>query len=311
MKDVLVGGELKPNPYIERDKDNKRILSIYARSIAFRYSSKGLPMVVDWTTIFDVPSYRMIDLLAKAKDTPQAFKLLPVESQPPKEAGTWAKYDFDESTKLWINTSNEEALTWYSQIIHREKKAIDFAQTFSRRNALKHLSGLQQVPGQVSINDKGYKKITPIPEWNLEVYCWRPLSNNIIKWDTAQYIQLQNRVEAMISGDEPVQITQGAEDINPEIIDLEETDPEDDQPEPDQEQEAVQEQEAPATKKEYSPDEIIYNNFCMAQDSFPEEFKEACKNLNLSEDKEFSVGEMKDLYKEVNSIIDNQGNQKG
>jgi hypothetical protein len=52
-------------------------------------------MVSDWTTIYDTPSYRMIDLLGKAKQFPQAFTLLPSEMVPEKENGTWARYPFD------------------------------------------------------------------------------------------------------------------------------------------------------------------------------------------------------------------------
>ena len=146
-KDVLVGDTLKPNPYMERDPKNNRILAVHARAVAFKYSPMGLPQVCDWSTIFDVPSYRMIDLLAKAKKTPQAFKLLPEGMSPPADNNeTWAKYPFDEATNLWLNTSHNEVLDWFSSIINREKKAMDFAQTFARRNALKHLSGLQKPP---------------------------------------------------------------------------------------------------------------------------------------------------------------------
>ena len=66
---------------------------------------------------------------------------------PEKEKGTWARYPFDEATNLWMNTTHDEALKWLAQIINREKKSIDFAQTFAKRNSLKHLSGIQKAPG--------------------------------------------------------------------------------------------------------------------------------------------------------------------
>lgn len=186
-KEVLVGTEWKPNPYAERDPNNRRILAVHARAVAFKFSSMGIPQVSDWTTIFDTPSYRLIDLLGKAKKFPQAFKLLPAEMEPGTEGNeTWAKYPFDESTNLWVNTSHEEVISWYSQIINREKKSMDFAQTFAKRNALKHLSGLQRSPGN---------------QWVLPVLAWRPTGNNIVKWDGTQYSQLQERVAGMIEGD--------------------------------------------------------------------------------------------------------------
>jgi len=64
------------------------------------------------------------------------------------ENATWARYPFDESSNLWINTAHEEALQWYAQIINREKKAIDYAQTFARRNAMKHLLGSRRRPAR-------------------------------------------------------------------------------------------------------------------------------------------------------------------
>jgi len=185
-KEVLVNGEWKQNPFVERDPESKRLIAVHARATAFKHSAKGIPQVSDWTTIYDAPAYRLIDLLAKAKKCPQAFKLLPIEMAKPEDKGTWAKYPFDEATCLWVNTAHDDALTWFSQILNREKKAIDFAQTFAKRNSLKHLSGLQKAPG---------------PEWSIPVVCWRPMNGSIIKWDSSQYSALQDRVVNMIEGD--------------------------------------------------------------------------------------------------------------
>ncbi len=49
--EVLVDGKWQANPAVIRDQKNGRILMIYARARAFRFSSKGIPMVSDWTTI--------------------------------------------------------------------------------------------------------------------------------------------------------------------------------------------------------------------------------------------------------------------
>ncbi|MCK4718851.1 MAG: hypothetical protein KAT70_09295, partial [Thermoplasmata archaeon] len=182
---VMVDGKPVANPHVERDPKNRRILSVTARAVAYRFSSKGIPQVSDWTTIFDAPSYRMIDLLAKAKKYKDAFILRPVETGPPEEEGTWAAYPNDESTTLWILTSHDEALTWYSQILNREKKAMDFAQTFAKRNAVKHLCALQKAPG---------------PTWEMSVICWRPTSGNIIKWDGSTYAQLQDNAGKLSGG---------------------------------------------------------------------------------------------------------------
>lgn len=271
-KEVLVGTEWMPNPYAERDPKNRRILAVHARAVAFKFSSMGIPQVSDWTTIFDTPSYRMIDLLAKAKKKPQAFKLLPADVQPDVTNNeTWASYPFDESTKLWVNTSHEEVIGWYSTILNREKKAMDFAQTFAKRNALKHLSGLQKAPGN---------------QWVISVLAWRPTGNNVVKWDATQYSQLQDRVAGIIEGDssgfgdnkiKQLEIKKGleraSEDENFQALE-DATDPED-QPEiaSGTEKKSI----APA-RKELSK-EVMQAVTLSGQ--FPDEFKEACVSLKI------------------------------
>lgn len=293
-KEVLVGGQWHPNPHVERDPNNRRILAVHARAVAFRFSSKGIPQVSDWSTIFDTPSYRMIDLLAKAKSTPQAFRLLP-EGEKPEDDGTWAAYPFDESITLWINTSHDEALKWFSQILNREKKALDFAQTFAKRNALKHLSGLQKAQSNV---------------WTIPVLCWRPTSGNIIKWDATQYIKLQDKVGSLItgngddfapnvkqiesqSGQERVSDEEGFEGIEKEI------DPEDQEPIEVKKDET--EKPDPLSTKEQK----IVNNYDVARDSFPDEHRAAIKELELT-DKTISIEDMEKIMGEISNILDRE-----
>lgn len=291
-KEVLVGSEWKPNPYAERDPENRRILAVHACAIAFRYSSMGIPQVSSWTTIFDTPSYRMIDLLAKAKKFPQAFKVLPKEMEPiipeAKDGGsvvneTWAHYPFDESMNLWINTSHNEVINWLSQILNREKKAMDFAQTFAKRNAIKHLSGIQKVPNLTGAKDGP-------STWKFPVLAWRPTGNNIVKWDAAQYSDLQDRVSKMIGGGETDEFSQkaeiktGSEKVSDEegFEGLEaETDPEDNQES--EVKPVVQETKQPEKKTEKTssePSKDVKQAMYLAG-SFPDEFDEACKILSI------------------------------
>jgi hypothetical protein len=283
---VLVGSSHQPNPHAIMDEHNGRIKLVYARAVAFRFSSKGIPQVCDWTTIFDTAAYRMIDLIGKAKKFPQAFRLLPTGMEPPAEEGTWGKYIFDEAMTLWVNSAHGEALQWYGQIINREKKSIDFAQTFARRNALKHLSGIQRAPG---------------PYWEVPVLCWRPTSGNIVKWDATQYAQLQQRVGKLIhSADKEfggnqqqcVKTIMGREDVaddqdgNTSIIDTE-MDPEDQQQ---QTQQTHQNGSTDQTKEQkpasgFSADEEvkILNslNVIRTDPEMRPLFVEACKKLGV------------------------------
>ncbi len=279
-KEVLVGTEWKPNPYAERDPNNRRILAVHARAVAFKFSSMGIPQVSDWTTIFDTPSYRLIDLLGKAKKFPQAFKLLPAEIKPPDDNNvTWAKYPFDESTNLWVNTSHDEVITWYAQIINREKKSMDFAQTFAKRNALKHLSGLQKAPGN---------------QWTLPVLAWRPTGNNIVKWDATQYSQLQDRVAKTIEGDssgfgnnkiKQIEIKKGlertSEDEDFQALESE-IDPED---QPEIAQQKVEKTSGVEKKSmDAIPDELSreIKQAIQLSEEFPDEYKQACIELDLA-----------------------------
>lgn len=301
--EVLVDGKWQQNPYVMRDEKNRRILCIVARAVAFRYSNKGIPQVSDWTTMFDTPSYRMIDLLAKAKQYPQAFQLLPVDMKPEKD-GTWAAYPFDESTQLWVNTAHNEVLGWFSQIINREKKAIDFAQTFAKRNALKHLSGLQKAPAS---------------EWVIPVLCWRPTAGNIIKWDATQYAMLQERVGNLISGDraefKQIELKTGTERVSEEDgIEgvLAETDPEDQAEEQsaDQPQDSgngQEKQEKKTSKKKLAEvDQRIIDNLKIAIEQFPEDFKAACVGLQkkAAEAHEYDPKTAEAIMREINRIID-------
>lgn len=282
--DVLVDGKWQQNPAVIRDPKNGRILMIYARAVAFRFSNKGIPMVSDWTTIYDTPSYRMIDLLGKAKNTPQAFRLLPIEMQP-DGSGTWAKYPFDEATNLWMNTTHEEALKWLSSIINREKKSIDFAQTFAKRNALKHLSGIQKAPANV---------------WTFPVISWRPANGNIIKWDATQYKNLQKKVGRLISGDKSefaqIEMKSGTEKVS-----------EDETAAAVMEEELAEEGQVidQEPEKEKSEDEKkAFDNLKTTKSMFPDEYKKACAKIGVNPESEIKDKETAEkIYLEVSNMV--------
>ena len=50
-KEVLVNNSWLQNPFSEKDEQGRKVF--YARAIAFRFSSKGIPQVSDRSTVFD------------------------------------------------------------------------------------------------------------------------------------------------------------------------------------------------------------------------------------------------------------------
>jgi len=295
MPEVLVDGKKQNNPYVTRDKFNK-VISVHARQIAFMFSSKGIPMVVDWTTIYDVPAYRMIDLVAKSKKFPQAFRLLPIDKEP-SDKGDWAKYPCDEATNLWLNTAHDEALTWLGQILNREKKALDFAQTFVRRNAFKHLSGIQKSP---------YDANTRNPVWKFPVICWRPLNGNVIKWDATQYTYLQSRLDKIAAGDrsefKQLEMRTGQEFVSGTEEDLS------------VEREADDEHQADPIDMEMNGDgkhvseaeQQVLNNLKVARTEFMDEYNAACQKMAVEPDADHDAETAGKIMAEINSILDSK-----
>ena len=236
----------------------------------------------------------------------------------PDGNGTWAKYPFDEATVLYMNTSHDEALKWLSQINNREKKAIDFAQTFARRNAVKHLSALQKAPG---------------PEWDLNVLCWRRESGDN-SWDYMNYLErlkpVQGREAPQIElkrGIESVSEEEGADQL------LEETDSEDQAPiiisEPEKAPveivpEKVTVTEKPADLPPVQPAPTaealkagkargaggkvkvhpVIANLQVALETFPEEYKTACANLGIGPEADILVPTATKIMAEISRLVD-------
>jgi hypothetical protein len=310
-QDCIVDGEVRRNPYVLRDTQNGRVLAVYARAVAYRFSSKGLPQVCDWTSMFDLPSYRLIDLIAKAKDAPSVFKLLPIDDVPPAATGTtWAKYPFDNSTTLWINTSHPGALDWYKAILNREKKAVDFCQTFARRNATKHLLGIQKAPG---------------PVWDLTVFCWRPTSGNLVKWDYTRYAEVRKQIEdaaggGSFEGQKP-EVVKGkdealADEAPPEEIDLDDavdvehrvvdatvdTGPAEELPQGAAPQATPEPAQSEPKRKLTKEEQGIVKGFEMAREAFPGVYQKALAELMFKPP--LTVEEMQKIEARMNRMLD-------
>lgn len=90
--------------------------------------------------IFDRPENEMAErLVGAASMYPQAFKILPI-SMHPDEQGTWAKYEFDGTVNLWVDSSHHVAIDMYKEIF-TEKKERTVAQelTVVEKDTIKSL----------------------------------------------------------------------------------------------------------------------------------------------------------------------------
>jgi hypothetical protein len=297
--------EYFPNPHPVRD-ERGMIIGIVARAVAFAYSEMGIPIVSDWTTIYSPPAYRMVDLFAKAKKFKQCFRLLPVGKDPEeKETETWAPYPFDESVTFWVNTTHDEVFDWYSQMTRRDQKAMDTAQTFVRRNALKHLSALQKAPHD---------------NWTIAVMAWRPMGDNLIKWDGAQYSDLQDRIENMIDGESPdlrnkeIEYHRGEGDAIEEEgfetleaeVDPEES-AEDQETVPEQQQEPKRQAAKDQKQDQKEPSKSVKQVLFLAE-KYPSEFGKACSEFKIDPGKIETISDeiAVQIYDKISDLIDAQ-----
>ena len=178
---VIVDGVEQPNPFVQRDPKTGRPRMVHARALAYGFTRMGAPCRSDRTAVLDLDIYRLVDLMAKAKKSPAAFKILPVDGDRP--GASWAKYPIDDATTLWADTAAAEFLKWQAEAVNRVKKAAELCQSFAQRNATKHH------PNVVVHKTDGISRI-PVTCW-----CWVPQSGSV-RWDGSTYDVMVKRLSA-------------------------------------------------------------------------------------------------------------------
>jgi hypothetical protein len=214
---VVVDGVEQPNPFCRRDEQGN-VIEVHCRALAFRYGKGGQPVVSDRTAVFDLVTYLKTDMIGKAKYCPQAFRLRP-KGQPPTEDGFWCEYNIDFAVSLYLNAGHEEAVKFLGQTLNRQKKAMEFAQTFAQRNALKHLFGIDKTP-----EDGKWS------QWRVEMTAYRPEHGGNIGFTAAQFMDGVKQIENVISGDAdtpPAKVISGTDTIETESDILDGADAED------------------------------------------------------------------------------------
>lgn len=318
---VTVDGVAQQNPYVRRGPDGS-IIEVHCRAMAFRYNEHGQPMVSDRTTIFDTATYTLADMVGKAKRQKDAFKLLPSGMPAPNPAEEWACYRVDEAVNLWMKITHEEVINFLGQVLNRKKKALEFAQTFAQRNALKHLFGLAVVPGQ--------DKNRPVSVWDVPVVCWAPSDGGFIRFDTSRYAASTQIIEALTEGKpvalpesrQPIVISRGSDEVQGSDMD-DEADPLENPDRYEAPQTAAampmpEEQPAPVPEPRLHPapavDETppepwterelkVWNNLQVAREEFPSEYADALTECGLIES-EVNPGNAGEVLHALNRILD-------
>ena len=318
---VTVDGVAQQNPYVRRGPDGS-IIEVHCRAMAFRYNEHGQPMVSDRTTIFDTATYTLADMVGKAKRQKDAFKLLPAGMPAPNPAEEWACYRVDEAVNLWMKITHEEVINFLGQVLNRKKKALEFAQTFAQRNALKHLFGLAVVPGQ--------DKNRPVSVWDVPVVCWAPSDGGFIRFDTSRYAASTQIIEALTEGKpvalpesrQPIVISRGSDEVQGSDMD-DETDPLENPDRYEVPQTAAampvpENQPAPTPETQPHPAPVVdetppepwterelkaWNNLQVAREEFPSEYADALTECGLIES-EVNPGNAGEVLHALNRILD-------
>jgi len=133
MPTVIVDGVEQGNPAPVRDKGGN-IIMVYCRGVCFGRTSVGKRTVSTKTVVLHLDTYRNVDLIAKAQRCCNDFKFMPAGSPP---ASGWSVYHIDEATDIHANTTSGEFTKWMKATMNRKRKAVEYAQTFAVRGAIK------------------------------------------------------------------------------------------------------------------------------------------------------------------------------
>ena len=105
-------------------------------------------------SVFDDPKYKIVErILYLGSKYKSAFKILPQEKIPHSNNGTWARYELDHATNLWIDTSHDAAIEMYRDLFNERKEShMTKALTIDEKRNIKQL---------IMNNLKGMKSVLP------------------------------------------------------------------------------------------------------------------------------------------------------
>jgi len=273
---VAVSGVPEANPYVLRN-DKGEIVSVYARAFCVGYTEMGVPTVSSKTVVFDIHTYTLVDLLAKADRFPNDFQLRPMEF--PSPGKNWAKYPIDASTAVFVDTQAAEFTKWMKNIMNRRRKAAEIAQTFAVRNATKAHPSV-----------KFHKLDTGAPSTVVSMMCWRAVSGEM-RWDLSKFDvnikQIEGAVDGTVPPEKPVDVVDAGIDNlheDSDAIEAEETG-------------SLADQDDLPTSEDTEADDLFAQRTRLAQElealkeTNEKAFQKACKEVGF----DWIVGELSDL----------------
>ena len=228
-----------------------------------------------------------------------------------------------------MRISHEEVINFLGQVLNRKKKALEFAQTFAQRNALKHLFGISVVPGQIGSNS--------ISVWDVPVVCWTPSDGGLIRFDVSRYAASAQIIDALAAG-QPVAlpeagnslvVSRGSDEVRGADMD-EETDPLENPERYDEPDRAAMSMTIPVEEMQATPtsepvtgpsrnesaDEAApsdwtekerkaWNNLLVARKEFPSEYAEALAECCLT-DAQVTPGNANEVNSAISRILDRE-----
>ena len=145
---VVVDGEKKPNPHVERNMKTKAIETVNIRKVGIGYSPIGNITVIDKTLFYNIYTYFIQSVQAKMKKVvwkngnPTKEPFYPdcaftgTLSDKPKE-GKWVFFETIEPLGIWVNYEHPAILDCLDENTQRQRFGDRMAQKIVERNILK------------------------------------------------------------------------------------------------------------------------------------------------------------------------------
>ena len=141
---VVVDGQTRPNPFIERDPATGLITAVHIRKQGIGYGPLGQVVLIDKTLYFNCYAYFLQSLQAKQawsendeKGNSGDLTLIGIKSEPPTAQGKWIFFPAMGELGIWANYANARIRQVIADSLQRQRFADRIAQRIVERNILK------------------------------------------------------------------------------------------------------------------------------------------------------------------------------